>query len=94
LIDTSVAASEVNAGRPAPDMIFRSIELYNKEKNLDVKPEEVAVAGDTESDMKAGQSAGASVVLGVTSGAHSAEELRAAGATEVSSTVLTLLQLL
>ena len=89
LIDTSVAASEVNAGRPAPDMIFRSIELYNKEKNLDVKPEEVAVAGDTESDMKAGQSAGASVVLGVTSGAHSAEELRAAGATEVSSTVLT-----
>ena len=94
LIDTSVAASEVNAGRPAPDMIFRSIELYNKEKNLDVKPEEVAVAGDTESDMKAGRSAGASVVLGVTSGAHSAEELRAAGATEVSSTVLTLLQLI
>jgi len=54
----------------------------------------VAVAGDTESDMKAGRSAGASVVLGVTSGAHSAEELRAAGATEVSSTVLTLLQLI
>ena len=93
LIDTSVAASEVNAGRPAPDMIFRSIELYNKAKGLEVRAEEVAVAGDTESDMKAGYSAGVPIILGVTSGAHSAEELRATGATEVSSTVLTLLTL-
>ena len=93
LIDTSVAASEVNAGRPAPDMIFRSIELYNKAKGLEVRAEEVAVAGDTESDMKAGYSAGVPIILGVTSGAHSAEELRASGATEVSSTVLTLLTL-
>jgi phosphonatase-like hydrolase len=94
LIDTSVAASEVDAGRPAPDMIFKSIELYNKTNGLEIKPEEVAVAGDTESDMKAGVAAGASVVLGVTSGAHSEAELRATGATEVSSTVLTLLTLI
>jgi len=94
LIDTSVAASEVAAGRPAPDMIFRSIELYNAAKGLEVKPEEVAVAGDTESDMKAGVAAGAAVVLGVTSGAHSEAELRATGASEVSSTVLTLLTLI
>ncbi len=93
LIDTSVAASEVNAGRPAPDMIFRTIELYNKVKGLEIKVEEVAVAGDTESDMKAGYSAGAPIILGVTSGAHTAEELRASGATEVSPTVLTLLTL-
>jgi phosphonatase-like hydrolase len=94
LIDTSVAASEVSAGRPAPDMIFKSIELYNKANGLEIKPEEVAVAGDTESDMKAGVAAGARVVLGVTSGAHSEAELRATGATEVSSTVLTLLTLI
>ncbi len=93
LIDTSVAASEVNAGRPAPDMIFRTIELYNKVKGLEIKVEEVAVAGDTESDMKAGYSAGAPIILGVTSGAHTAEELRASGATGVSPTVLTLLTL-
>ena len=74
-------------------MIFRSIELYNKAKGLEVKAEEVAVAGDTESDMKAGYSAGVPIILGVTSGAHTAEELRATGATEVSPTVLTLLTL-
>jgi phosphonatase-like hydrolase len=94
LIDVSVAASEVNSGRPAPDMIFRSVEMYNKLRSLAVQLSEVAVAGDTESDMKAGVSAGVPVILGVTSGAHSAEELRLAGATEVSSTVLTLLNLI
>jgi phosphoglycolate phosphatase-like HAD superfamily hydrolase len=75
-------------------MIFRSVEMYNKLRSLTVQLSEVAVAGDTESDMKAGVSAGVPVILGVTSGAHSAEELRLAGATEVSSTVLTLLKLI
>ena len=91
LIDTSVAASEVNAGRPAPDMIFRSIELYNKANGLEVHADEVAVAGDTESDMKAGVKAGAAVVLGVTSGAGTEEQLRASGATDISHTVISLL---
>ena len=94
LIDISVAASEVELGRPAPDMIFKTLEIYNRVNAVEVHPHEIAVAGDTESDMKAGVSAGAAVVLGVTSGAHSEAELRAAGATEVSSTVLTLLNLL
>ncbi len=94
LIDVSVAASEVDQGRPAPDMIFRALEQYNKSNGLEIHVDEVAVAGDTESDMKAGVTAGAPIVLGVRSGAHSEEELRATGATHVSHTVITLLTLI
>ncbi len=94
LIDFSVAASEVAEGRPAPDMILKTLEMYNKFHRVNLDCTLVAVAGDTQSDMKAAISAGVAVILGVTSGAHSEEELRAAGATEVSSTVLTLLTLI
>ena len=94
LIDLSVAASEVDQGRPAPDMIFRALDMYNKAHALDLHADQVAVAGDTESDMKAGVTAGAAIVLGVTSGAHSEMKLRAAGATDISSTVLSLLTII
>jgi phosphoglycolate phosphatase len=94
LIDFSVAASEVDEGRPAPDMILRTLEMYNQSHGTNLDRDQVAVAGDTQSDMKAGVSFGATVVLGVTSGAHSDAELRAGGATEISSTVLALLDFL
>lgn len=94
LIDLSVAASEVDQGRPAPDMIFRVLEMYNKARGLDLHANQVAVAGDTESDMEAGVTAGAAIVLGVTSGAHSEMRLIATGATDISSTVLSLLKLI
>lgn len=85
LIDTSVAASEVEAGRPAPDMIFRSIELFNVQSGAHISPAEVAVIGDTESDMQSGVSAGATFVIGVTSGAHDIDQLKSHGATHVLS---------
>ena len=94
LIDLSVAASEVDQGRPAPDMIFRALDIYNKAHGLDLHADQLAVAGDTESDMKAGVTAGAAIVLGVTSGAHSEMKLRATGASDISSTVLSLLTLI
>lgn len=94
LIDVSVAASEVDHGRPAPDMISRALDLYNKLHSLDLHVEDIAVAGDTDSDMKAGVTAGAAIVLGVTSGAHSEEQLRQAGATHVTERVLSLLELI
>lgn len=94
IIDVSVAASEVAQGRPAPDMIFRAMEIYNAQKGLDLHPSDVAVAGDTQSDMAAGASAGAAVILGVTSGTHSEDELWDAGATDVATSVKQLLVLL
>jgi phosphonatase-like hydrolase len=82
-IDFSVAASEVAHGRPAPDMIFKSMELYNQKFNTEISPGEVAVIGDTESDMKSGVAAGAAIIAGVTSGAGTSEQLFATGATHV-----------
>ena len=83
LIDFSVAASEVAQGRPAPDMIFRCIALYNKKFGTHISGDEIAVIGDTESDIKSGVSAGARVIAGVSTGAHSPDQLRIAGATHV-----------
>ena len=82
-IDFSVASSEVAKGRPAPDMIYRAIELYNKRFNTHISAEDAAVIGDTEADIKAGVSAGASIIAGVSTGAHNPEQLFHAGATHV-----------
>ncbi len=83
LIDFSVAASEVEQGRPAPDMIFRCIALYNKKFGTHISGDEIAVIGDTESDMKSGVSAGAKIIVGVSTGAHKPDQLTSAGATHV-----------
>jgi len=90
-IDVSVASDEVKVGRPAPDMIFRSVDVYSNLSNQEISPEEIAVVGDTESDMRSGVSAGAALVVGVTSGAHSAEQLKDAGATHVLESATQLL---
>jgi phosphonatase-like hydrolase len=94
LIDLSVAASEVTSGRPSPDMIFRSLELYNSVNSSNLQSEDLAIAGDTQSDMAAGVRAGALIILGVTSGAHDEEQLWAAGATHVAGSVKDLLTLI
>jgi len=90
-LDVSVAADEVAQGRPSPDMIFRAMDLFSNLENIDIAPEEVAVVGDTESDMRSGVTAGARFVVGVTSGAHTEAQLRAAGATHVLASATELL---
>jgi phosphonatase-like hydrolase len=70
LIDASVTSDEVERGRPFPDMIFRAMELTGVK---DVKC--VAKVGDTSSDLQEGNSAGCALVIGVTTGAFSKEEL-------------------
>lgn len=82
-IDSSVAADEVAQGRPAPDMILRSIENFNRQKSCSLTPAQIAVVGDTESDMQSGVRAGAKFVIGVTTGAHEEQALVDSGATHV-----------
>ena len=94
LVDVSVAASEVVQGRPAPDMIERAIELYNSDRGTDLGASQIAIAGDTQSDIQAGLSAHATIVAGVTSGASSKEELVAAGATHTLDSVVELLDII
>lgn len=65
-------------GRPYPDLILTAA--------LHVKVDDVrhiAVCGDTESDMRSGRRAGASIVAGVLTGAHDRDRLVRAGATHV-----------
>jgi phosphoglycolate phosphatase len=91
LIDVSVASSEVANGRPSPDMIFKSIERYTTRSGLKFSTSEVAVIGDTVSDIQSGILAGAKYVIGVCSGAHSKSELLNAGATHVFDSVTEIL---
>lgn len=83
LIDVSVAASEVENGRPSPDMIFRSMELFSKSTGIAVSADQIAVIGDTVSDMESGINAKARYVVGINSGTHPSDSLIAAGASQV-----------
>ena len=72
----STTSSEVEGGKPAPDLLTTAVE----EHHLD--PSRTVVVGDTVWDVKAAQRAGLPC-LAVTSGGISEAELRDAGATEV-----------
>lgn len=78
LADLSLCPADAGRGRPFPDMILTAVLALDLD---DVR--EVAVVGDTRADMHSGLRAGASVVAGVLTGAHSEATLRAAGATAV-----------
>lgn len=69
-IDALITSDQVAASRPAPYMVFRAMEAVGV---LDVR--RVLTAGDTPNDLAAGWNAGAGFVVGVTTGAFSAEQL-------------------
>ena len=70
LVDCAVYSTDVARGRPAPYMIFRAMEQLNV---LNVR--HVMKIGDSPVDLEEGQNAGCGEVIGVLSGAHSAETL-------------------
>ncbi|WP_376724029.1 phosphonatase-like hydrolase [Nocardiopsis alba] len=90
LVDLALCPSDVDGrGRPHPDMILTAA-LRSRVSSVAA----VAVAGDTDSDMRAGRNAGASVVAGVRTGAHDTATLRLAGAGHVLDSVAELPDLL
>lgn len=70
-IDVSVTSDEVDRGRPFPHLVHRAMELTGIED-----PSFIAKVGDTISDIQEGQAANCGWVIGVTSGANSAHELK------------------
>jgi phosphonatase-like hydrolase len=66
----NISSSDVPQGRPAPYMIFRSMEATGV---LNVK--EVLNVGDTPLDLQSGTNAGLAGVVGVLTGAHDRESL-------------------
>lgn len=82
LADLVLAPGEGGRGRPYPDLVLNA--LLRTGVN-DVA--QVAVVGDTGSDILSGRRAGASIVAGVLTGAHDRDALLAAGATHVLASV-------
>jgi len=70
IINASISSDEVIAGRPAPFMIFRAMELCNV---TDVR--RIIKIGDTPSDLLEGKNAGCKYSFGITNGTHTKEEL-------------------
>ncbi len=89
LIDGSVTSDEVPRGRPYPDMIFRAMELTGVR---DIS--KVAKVGDTVSDLQEGNAAGCGLVVGVTTGAFSKEELMKEEHTHLIEQIPEMLQIL
>ncbi|MDP5226677.1 MULTISPECIES: HAD-IA family hydrolase [Arthrobacter] len=78
LADLSLCPEDAGRGRPWPDMILTAVLALDLG---DVR--EVLVVGDTTADIQSGLRAGAGLVAGVLTGAHSEFALRAAGADAV-----------
>lgn len=70
LLDATVASDEVPRGRPHPDLVFRAMELTGV-----TDARRVAKVGDTPSDLQEGRAAGCGLVIGVTNGSHTREQL-------------------
>ena len=71
LLDATVTSDEVPLGRPYPDMIHRAMALTGV-----TDPARVAKVGDTPVDIVQGHAAGCRLVVAVTSGSHTADQLR------------------
>ncbi|MEU8246267.1 HAD-IA family hydrolase [Nonomuraea sp. NPDC048916] len=82
-IDLAICPEDAGGrGRPWPDMILHAVLQLGID---DVR--QVAVVGDSESDMLSGRRAGASVVVGVMTGVHSRERLQKGGATHILDSI-------
>jgi phosphonatase-like hydrolase len=82
LVDDALSPADAGRGRPAPDMILTAMLRFGID---DVR--EIAVAGDTTSDLLAGTRSGASIVAGVLTGAHTREDLQTAPHTHILNSV-------
>ncbi|MFQ6395269.1 phosphonatase-like hydrolase [Nocardia sp. KC 131] len=82
IADLTLAPSEAGRGRPYPDLVLTALLRLG----IDAV-DQVAVLGDTTSDIGTGLAAGARIVAGTLTGAHNEEQLHAAGATHVVASV-------
>lgn len=85
----SVASTEVENGRPAPDLIQLGMRRAGR-----TDPHRVGTAGDTPSDLQAGTAAGCRLVIGVGCGTHALDELRGEAHTHLLDDLSTLPEIL
>ncbi len=89
LIALALSPADAGRGRPWPDLPLTALLRLGGGAVSDL-----AVAGDTASDVESGLRAGAGVVAGVLTGSASKKELEAAGAPHVLEAISGLLPLL
>jgi phosphonatase-like hydrolase len=84
-----ICSDDVAQGRPSPFMLFHAMEAARVNNVA-----EVVAVGDTPLDLQAGSNAGLRAVVGVTSGASTAEKLRPEPHTHILASVANLPALL
>jgi phosphoglycolate phosphatase len=89
LIDLALSPADVGRGRPWPDLPLTALLRLGGGA-----VSELAVVGDTPSDVESGLRAGAGLVVGVTTGSASADSLTAAGTPYVLASIGGLLPLI
>ncbi|MDR2620013.1 MAG: HAD hydrolase-like protein, partial [Propionibacteriaceae bacterium] len=89
LVDLALSPSDVGRGRPYPDLALGALLKLGG-----TRVSRLVTVGDTVADVESGLAAGAGLVVGVTSGAHSHSALRAAGAHVVLASIAELPNLL
>lgn len=72
LVQADISSDEVPRGRPYPDMIAQLMKRFHI-----AGAQHVAKVGDTPADLQEGTNAGCGMVVGVTGGTHSREQLEA-----------------
>ena len=82
LVDLALSPGDGIRGRPYPDLV-----LAASCGSRSTACQEVAVAGDTVSDLVAGTAAGAAIVAGVLTGAHGRAQLESAPHTHVLDSI-------
>lgn len=87
--DVLITADDVVNGRPSPDMISKAMELTNV-----LEADKVLKAGDSIIDIEEGKNANCAITVGVTTGAHTKEQLLSAHPTYVVASLLELKDIL
>ncbi|HXO75591.1 MAG TPA: HAD hydrolase-like protein, partial [Puia sp.] len=87
--DDLVTATDVDKNRPNPDMIWLAMKRF-----AITDGHEVAKVGDSIIDIEEGINAGCSLTVGITTGAHTFEQLQSAKPDHVINNLLELLPLL
>ena len=82
VVDATLSPADAGRGRPAPDLVLAALIATGASSVASV-----AVVGDTMSDVLSGRNAGAGLVIGVLTGAHSRQQLLDAGADLVLESV-------
>jgi phosphonatase-like hydrolase len=88
-IDGLITASDVKNNRPQPDMIVLAMQKFGIEN-----AGEVVKVGDSIIDIEEGKNAGCIITIGITTGAHTYQQLASASPTSIINNLSELLPLI